>query len=166
VTETLISVQGAHISLDGQLKNHQVTVSKIAGLLGNNVSAATEYLNKCLYSVGMGNNDYINNYFLPKHYPTKRLYSQNQYAQVLIDQYSQQIKVRGAKSDLLLLSSLSLSLSLYIYIYIYMGKFYLTPLNFHYIYNYPPIYKLKKLSIFCINLSSFFNLITTFGFFC
>ncbi|CAL2252087.1 unnamed protein product [Prunus armeniaca] len=63
---------GGHISLDQQLLNHQ-------------------YLNKCLYSVGMGNNDYINNYFKPQFYPTSRMYTLEQYTTVLIEQYSRQM---------------------------------------------------------------------------
>ncbi|XP_016648165.1 PREDICTED: GDSL esterase/lipase At1g29670-like [Prunus mume] len=81
---------GARISLDQQLQNHQVTVSRIASTLGNNQSAL-QYLNKCLYSVGMGSNDYINNYFLPQYYDTSRIYNPEQYATVLIDKYSCQI---------------------------------------------------------------------------
>ncbi|KAI5331430.1 hypothetical protein L3X38_021556 [Prunus dulcis] len=81
---------GARISLDQQLQNHQVTVSRIASTLGNNQSAS-QYLNKCLYSVGMGSNDYINNYFLPQFYDTSRIYNHEQYATVLIHQYSRQI---------------------------------------------------------------------------
>ncbi|KAM3700661.1 hypothetical protein ACB098_05G113800 [Castanea mollissima] len=82
---------GTCISLDGQLKNHQITVSRILELLRNKYSA-TKYLNKCLYSVGMGNNDYVNNYFLPKKYSTSHHYTPEQYASVLIRQYSHQMK--------------------------------------------------------------------------
>jgi len=82
---------GNCISLGGQLKNHWVTVSRIIKKLGNNYSA-TQYLNKCLYSVGIGNNDYINNYFMPKNYNTSHQYTPEQYARVLIRQYSRQIE--------------------------------------------------------------------------
>ena len=85
-------MQGNCISLGGQLKNHWVTVSRIIKKLGNNYSA-TQYLNKCLYSVGIGNNDYINNYFMPKNYNTSHQYTPEQYARVLIRQYSRQIEV-------------------------------------------------------------------------
>ena len=85
-------MQGARISMNGQLKHHQVTVSRIVNMLGSNDSA-TKYLEKCLYSVGMGNNDYINNYFLPEIYTTSSLYTPAQYATVLIKEYFHQIKV-------------------------------------------------------------------------
>uniref|UniRef100_A0A2N9I517 GDSL esterase/lipase n=1 Tax=Fagus sylvatica TaxID=28930 RepID=A0A2N9I517_FAGSY len=77
--------------MNGQLKHHQVTVSRIVNILGSNDSA-TKYLEKCLYSVGMGNNDYINNYFLPEIYTTSSLYTPAQYATVLIKEYFHQIK--------------------------------------------------------------------------
>ncbi|XP_030944447.1 GDSL esterase/lipase At1g29670-like [Quercus lobata] len=83
--------QGDRISLDRQLLNHQVTVSNIKNLLGNNESLATAYLNKCIYSVAIGSNDYLNNYFLPQFYPTSRIYNQKQYATVLVQQLSQQL---------------------------------------------------------------------------
>jgi phospholipase/lecithinase/hemolysin len=82
---------GDCISLGGQLKNHWVTVSRIIKKLGNKYTAM-KYLNKCLYSVGMGNNDYINNYFMPKNYNTSHQYTPAQYARVLIRQYSRQIE--------------------------------------------------------------------------
>ncbi|KAL4614052.1 hypothetical protein ACB092_07G027600 [Castanea dentata] len=83
--------QGDRISLDVQLLNHQVTVSNIKILLGNNEPLATAYLNKCIYSVAIGSDDYINNYFLPQFYPTSRIYNQKQYATVLVQRLSQQL---------------------------------------------------------------------------
>ncbi|KAF8042571.1 hypothetical protein BT93_A1031 [Corymbia citriodora subsp. variegata] len=81
--------QGERISLDRQLGNHLITVSHVREILGGNVSA---YLNTCIYTVGMGSNDYINNYFMPDIYPTSRIYTPEQYADVLIKQYRQQLK--------------------------------------------------------------------------
>ncbi|KAM7505884.1 hypothetical protein LguiB_004788 [Lonicera macranthoides] len=82
---------GARISLDGQLKNHQTTIVNIFKIFGN-IETTTKYLNKCLYSVGLGSNDYINNYYMPNFFTTSRQYTPEQYATVLIQQYSQQIK--------------------------------------------------------------------------
>ena len=84
--------QGDRISLNEQLQNHAATFNRSIQLLGTK-QAATNYLNKCLYYVSLGTNDYINNYFVPGNYETSRLYTPDQYAKVLIDQYSQQIKV-------------------------------------------------------------------------
>ncbi|CAK9154693.1 unnamed protein product [Ilex paraguariensis] len=82
---------GARISLNAQLSNHKITIRHIATLLGSK-ALAKEYLSSCLYTVGMGNNDYLNNYFMPQFYPTSSLYTPEQYAKVLVKQYSQQLK--------------------------------------------------------------------------
>lgn len=87
--------QGARISMDEQLSNHQITVSRIVNMLGSSESA-TDYLSKCFYSVGMGDNDYINNYFQPDYYPSSLLYTPEQFAEVLIHQFSLQIEVSDA----------------------------------------------------------------------
>ncbi|PON54644.1 Lipase [Parasponia andersonii] len=81
---------GARISLDGQLNNHHVTILRINIILRNTVSAQ-DHLKKCLYYVGIGSNDYLNNYFVPRLYPTSRIYTPEQYAGILIKQYQDQI---------------------------------------------------------------------------
>uniref|UniRef100_A0A6N2M5E9 GDSL esterase/lipase n=1 Tax=Salix viminalis TaxID=40686 RepID=A0A6N2M5E9_SALVM len=81
---------GECISLNMQLQNHHKTVQNLIGMLGN--ESALTYLNKCLYSVGMGNNDYLNNYFLPQFFPTSQEYTLEKYTQLLIEQYSQQLR--------------------------------------------------------------------------
>ncbi|KAK0591103.1 hypothetical protein LWI29_035644 [Acer saccharum] len=53
--------------------------------------SAADLLNKCMYTVGMGSNDYINNY-LSNSYNTSHMYTPEQYATALIQQYSQQLK--------------------------------------------------------------------------
>ncbi|KAF5461729.1 hypothetical protein F2P56_017804, partial [Juglans regia] len=79
------------ITMDEQLINHQKTVSRIINKLGN--KNATRLLNKCIYSVAIGTNDYINNYFLPKtFYPTSRTYTPSQFAQILFQKLSQQLR--------------------------------------------------------------------------
>lgn len=70
-----------------QLINHRVIVSQIAGRLGS-LEKAQQYLNKCLYYVNIGSNDYINNYFRPQLYPTSHIYSPQQYAEALIQELS------------------------------------------------------------------------------
>ncbi|KAH7575956.1 hypothetical protein JRO89_XS02G0261300 [Xanthoceras sorbifolium] len=80
---------GVRISLNNQIKNHQTTISRIETMKGKD--SATNLLNKCMYTVGMGSNDYINNY-LSNSYNTRTMYTPEQYATVLIQQYSQQLK--------------------------------------------------------------------------
>ncbi|KAG0455152.1 hypothetical protein HPP92_024055 [Vanilla planifolia] len=82
---------GARISFAGQLQNYQQAVQQIVDILGDENSAA-DYLSKCIFTVGMGSNDYLNNYFMPTIYSTSRRYTPGQYADALIQQYSQQLR--------------------------------------------------------------------------
>ncbi|KAK4421126.1 GDSL esterase/lipase [Sesamum alatum] len=83
---------GDRISMNRQLENHGVTVLKTTLLLGSNGTRAREHLKKCLYIVNIGSNDYINNYLAPQFYPTSSLYTPDQFAEILIKQYSQQLR--------------------------------------------------------------------------
>lgn len=83
--------QGDVISLNRQLLNHQITIARLSPILGP--FEVTSYLNKCLYAVNMGSNDYINNYLLPQYYPSSKLFTPDEFAQLLLQQYSQQLKV-------------------------------------------------------------------------
>ncbi|EOY27871.1 hypothetical protein QUC31_012715 [Theobroma cacao] len=80
---------GINIGLNKQLENYNITISFIVSILKAKDSA-TKYLNQYLYSVGMGSNDYINNYFKPG-YSTSTKFIPEQYATILIEQYSQQL---------------------------------------------------------------------------
>lgn len=85
-------MQGGRVSFTGQVNNYKTTVSQVVNILGGE-DAAANYLSKCIYSVGLGSNDYLNNYFMPSTYSTSRQYTPDQYADVLIQQYAQQIRV-------------------------------------------------------------------------
>ncbi|XP_006344120.1 GDSL esterase/lipase At1g29670-like [Solanum tuberosum] len=82
---------GNRIFLDLQLQNHHNTILRMVDLVGNRV-ATNAHLNTCLYIVGIGSNDYINNYLVPKHYSTNSMYTPSQYATLLVQQYAQQLK--------------------------------------------------------------------------
>ncbi|KAK4435041.1 GDSL esterase/lipase [Sesamum alatum] len=82
---------GPRISMHEQLLHHNVTVSRIARLLGNNTSPK-DHLRKCLYYFVVGSNDYLNNYFRPEYYNTSKRYSTEEYAAILTRQFSQQLK--------------------------------------------------------------------------
>ncbi|OIT37872.1 PREDICTED: GDSL esterase/lipase At1g29670-like [Nicotiana attenuata] len=82
---------GDRIYLGRQLENHKVTISRVADLLGDK-TAAKKHLNKCLFIVGIGSNDYINNYLMPETYPSSHLYTPSEYAAALIEQYSQHLR--------------------------------------------------------------------------
>ncbi|KAL2494870.1 GDSL esterase/lipase [Forsythia ovata] len=85
------SRQGDRFSLNRQLQNHRTTILRLALLLGS-MDQVKEHLRKCLYTINIGNNDYLNNYYLPQFYSTSRLYTQQQFADLLIRKYSQQLR--------------------------------------------------------------------------
>ncbi|OWM73011.1 GDSL esterase/lipase At5g45670-like [Punica granatum] len=82
---------GGRISFAGQVQNYQNTVSQLVNILGDEDTAAN-YLSKCIYSAGMGSNDYLNNYFMPQYYSTSRQFTPEEYADELIEQYSQGLR--------------------------------------------------------------------------
>ncbi|CAF2251549.1 hypothetical protein BRARA_H01938 [Brassica rapa] len=81
---------GQRIPFSGQVQNYQNTVAQVVELLGDENTAA-DYLRKCIYSVGLGSNDYLNNYFMPQYYSTSRQYTPEQYADDLINRYRDQL---------------------------------------------------------------------------
>ncbi|CAJ1978886.1 unnamed protein product [Sphenostylis stenocarpa] len=83
---------GANVNLGAQMLNHRIIYSKIGIKIGGS-EKAKQYLNKCLYYVNIGSNDYINNYFLPQFYPSSHIYTLNQYSDILIALMSQHIQV-------------------------------------------------------------------------
>ncbi|CAA2997711.1 Hypothetical predicted protein [Olea europaea subsp. europaea] len=83
---------GDWFSLNRQLLNHKTTISRFSRLLGRNVGVTKDYLNKCLYIVNIGINDYTSNYFLPQYYSTSLVYTPDQFAAILIRQYAQQLR--------------------------------------------------------------------------
>ncbi|KAJ4719004.1 GDSL esterase/lipase [Melia azedarach] len=89
--ETASKNLGTVISMNKQLVNHQTTISDIVKIFGDE-KKAKEHLRKCIYTVGIGSNDYINNYLLPQLYSTSRLYTPEQYATLLVQQYSHQLQ--------------------------------------------------------------------------
>ncbi|XP_010522212.1 PREDICTED: GDSL esterase/lipase At1g29660-like [Tarenaya hassleriana] len=94
---------GERITFGRQVQNHKKVVSLVVDLIGGE-EAAANHLKKCIYSITIGSNDYINNYFMPDAYPTSRLYTPEQYADGLIDLYGQQLNLLynyGARKFLL-----------------------------------------------------------------
>ncbi|XP_058749185.1 GDSL esterase/lipase At1g29670-like [Vicia villosa] len=85
--ETGKRTAGTNIDYGQQINNHKIIVARIATKLGG-FRNARQYLNKCLYYIYIGTNDYALNYFQPNLYNTSRMYNPEEYAKVLIDQYS------------------------------------------------------------------------------
>lgn len=78
--------------MSGQVRNYQTTVAEVVTILGDEETAAN-YLSQCIHTVGMGSNDYLNNYFMPAFYSSGRQYTPEQFADLLIQQYSEQLRV-------------------------------------------------------------------------
>jgi hypothetical protein len=76
-------------------------VSRVVNLLGTEDQAAS-YLNKCIYSIGLGSNDYLNNYFMPTFYNTGSQFTPEEYADNLIQSYTDQLRVYVSTSLFLL----------------------------------------------------------------
>ncbi|KAE8660282.1 GDSL-like Lipase/Acylhydrolase superfamily protein, putative isoform 2 [Hibiscus syriacus] len=85
---------GDRIPLNEQiLKNHKAVISSITKEMRYDLSATKKLLNKCIYSIEIGSNDFINNYFLPKFYDSSRRYSLSAYTTMLVQQLSRQLMV-------------------------------------------------------------------------
>lgn len=85
------------IPFDEQLNNFQSTLDQITDNLGANDVASA--LSKCIFFVGMGSNDYLNNYLMPN-YPTRNQYNGLQYADLLVQQYTHQLTVSSSHLNL------------------------------------------------------------------
>ncbi|KAF3794518.1 GDSL esterase/lipase [Nymphaea thermarum] len=81
---------GARVPLRGQVEDFHDAAMVIAEILGSEDSAA-EHLSKCIFIVGMGGNDYLNNYFVPGLYPSSMQYTPEQYAAELVRSYTQHL---------------------------------------------------------------------------
>ncbi|MBA0730439.1 hypothetical protein Golax_025787 [Gossypium laxum] len=77
------------IPFDQQIQNFQTTLDQLADNLG--AIEAAEALGKCIFFVGMGSNDYLNNYLMPN-FPTRNQYDGQQYADLLVQKYNQQLR--------------------------------------------------------------------------
>ncbi|KAK7412520.1 hypothetical protein VNO78_03984 [Psophocarpus tetragonolobus] len=84
---------GGRISFRRQVQNHIRTVLQILNSLGGDGNRTATYLSRCIYSFGVGTDDYFNNYFLPQLYSTSRQYTPQQYADLLNQAYAQLLRV-------------------------------------------------------------------------
>ena len=81
---------GQDVSMGQQVQNHRDIVSQITKKLG--ADKVQQHLNKCLYYVNIGSNDYLNNYFLPQYYPSNRQFNPDQYAKALVKEHATYLK--------------------------------------------------------------------------
>ena len=71
--DSFVYVKGELFTMNIQLYIHNITVSRIAKILGSE-EVARKYLSQCIYVSDMGHNDYLNNYFLDG-YNSSKLYT-------------------------------------------------------------------------------------------
>nr|TKR70996.1 hypothetical protein D5086_0000305620 [Populus alba] len=64
---------GELFTMNIQLYNHNITVSRVAKILGSE-EVARKYLSQCIYVSDMGHNDYLNNYFLDGYNSSQQIY--------------------------------------------------------------------------------------------
>ncbi|KAG6468675.1 GDSL esterase/lipase At1g71691-like [Zingiber officinale] len=76
------------IPFDQQIKNFESTLDQNTGNLGADV--VYDAIARCIFFVGMGSNDYLNNYLMPD-YDTRNQYDGEQFADLLAHQYARQL---------------------------------------------------------------------------
>uniref|UniRef100_A0A0E0LQL2 Uncharacterized protein n=1 Tax=Oryza punctata TaxID=4537 RepID=A0A0E0LQL2_ORYPU len=76
------------IPFNQQIDNFETTVEQIAGAVGK--EAAASMVARSILFVGLGSNDYLNNYLMPN-YHTRRRYNPRQFADLLADRYAAQL---------------------------------------------------------------------------
>lgn len=83
-------MQAGRIPFDQQIKNFESTLDQNTGNLG--ADAVYDAIARCIFFVGMGSNDYLNNYLMPD-YDTRNQYDGEQFADLLAHQYARQLTV-------------------------------------------------------------------------
>ncbi|XP_073154192.1 GDSL esterase/lipase At1g29670-like [Henckelia pumila] len=84
-------ILGQRYDMEKQIELHAHTVSQVERILGS-ATQATELLNKCMYVSNIGNNDFLNYVLDPILYPGRILYTPDQFAEVVVQTYSQQLE--------------------------------------------------------------------------
>ncbi|WOL14296.1 GDSL esterase/lipase [Canna indica] len=111
---------GDHYHLEVQVNHFRDTVRMMTRTFRGNTTRAEEYLGKCIYFMGMGSNDYLNNYFMPTIYPSSRQYSTRTWSALLLEDYSRQLTV----TYIILNSSTTLGFMFLVMIYINCQELY------------------------------------------
>ncbi|KAL5723344.1 hypothetical protein ACHQM5_006755 [Ranunculus cassubicifolius] len=85
------SATGDILTLDEQIDYFKSTVENDLPKNFQTQAELSSYLSKSIFSVKIGNNDYINNYLKPAEYNSSRLYTPQQFADRLVDSLQKQI---------------------------------------------------------------------------
>lgn len=83
-------IQVGRIPFNQQIRNFETTLDQIAANMGADGVAGA--ISRCIFFVGMGSNDYLNNYLMPN-YATRNQYNADQFAELLVQQYTRQLTV-------------------------------------------------------------------------
>ncbi|CAO2842280.1 unnamed protein product [Amaranthus hypochondriacus] len=83
------SALGDRVWMDRQLANYALTLLKLQLMVEGPIR---NYVNQCLYTITMGRNDYINNYFLPQNYPTSRIFTVQEFTRLLRTRFRAQLQ--------------------------------------------------------------------------
>lgn len=86
-------LQGDRISLGKQIVAHQRIVNQLPSQLNISNEDVTSLLNKCIYTIGIGSNDYVNNYFMPQSYNSSAQYTPEDFAKLLVAEHNRLIEV-------------------------------------------------------------------------
>uniref|UniRef100_A0A0D9X3S4 GDSL esterase/lipase n=1 Tax=Leersia perrieri TaxID=77586 RepID=A0A0D9X3S4_9ORYZ len=84
----LINSNAGRIPFNKQIDNFEATVEQIGEAIGKDAAAAM--VGRSILFVGLGSNDYLNNYLMPN-YDTRRRYNPRQFADLLADRYAAQL---------------------------------------------------------------------------
>ncbi|KAK6917321.1 GDSL lipase/esterase [Dillenia turbinata] len=77
------------IPFNQQIRNFENTLDQMTDNQGADDVAET--IAQSIFLVGMGSNDYLNNYLMPN-YPTRNQYNGRQFANLLVQQYTRQLR--------------------------------------------------------------------------
>lgn len=83
--------QMGRIPFDQQIQNFETTLDQVASNSGGAVTIA-DSVARSLFFIGMGSNDYLNNYLMPN-FPTRNQYNAQQFGDLLVQQYTNQLTV-------------------------------------------------------------------------
>lgn len=75
--------------MDSQIQNFKRILEELSSVL---VNGTDDYIGRSFFLVSMGSNDYINNFLFPLS-ETASMYTAESYAELLISEYSRQLKV-------------------------------------------------------------------------
>ena len=90
--------QVGRIPFDQQIHNFETTLNQVASKSGGAVTIA-DSVARSLFFIGMGSNDYLNNYLMPN-FPTRNQYNAQQFGDLLVQQYTNQLTVIHEKKQI------------------------------------------------------------------